>query len=148
MKGTAYKHDARCNSCGQPATMECVACCREARESSKNAFCSARCFQVHWRTHQNPQTPVKGMSVALEGRQPPHTTGNMANPSRGLFANGRGTGAGGSYGEGNGFPTQRNWHQQNVAQASPSTAFSPAEGFRPHYTARAVAAGVPAFNLG
>ena len=74
----------------------------------------------------------------------PHTTGSLPSSStaRGsLFPNGRT----GSPGLAEGYPR---YQLQNGHQPSP-LAFSPAvDGFRPQYAARAVAAGVPAFELG
>ena len=74
----------------------------------------------------------------------PHTTGSLPSTStRSLFPNGRT----GSPGPGDSY--QQRYHFPNGHQPSPLAAFSPAvDGFRPQYAARAVAAGVPAFELG
>ena len=75
----------------------------------------------------------------------PHTTGSLpSTSSRSLFPNGRT----GSPGPPEAYPQR--YHFPNGHQPSPlAAAFSPAvDGFRPQYAARAVAAGVPAFELG
>lgn len=79
------------------------------------------------------------MPIALEGRQPPHSTGNMGS-GRGLFSRDRGS----SHAEGDGYQGMRpSWHHPHP---SPMAAYnSSQEGFRP---LRAVAAGVSVYSAG
>ncbi len=90
-------------------------------------------------------TAFRGRIPARAEVKAPHTTGSLpSTSSRALFPNGRT----GSPGPPEAYPQR--YHFPNGHQPSPLAAvFSPAvDGFRPQYAARAVAAGVPAFELG